>query len=125
MSLDILVTDDSAVMRAMIIRTLRGCGVALGDVLHASNGAEALEILELQRMDLALIDLNMPVMNGLELLEALARRGHHGMQVVVVSANGSEERIAAVRRYGAEFVRKPFVAEALSDAVRRAMGMAA
>ncbi len=126
MALNVLVTDDSAVMRAMIIKTLRMCGVELGDVLHASNGAEALAVLDDQWVDLALVDINMPVMNGLELLEAIAQRDYGGgMRTIVVSTEGSDPRIAKVRSYGAEFVRKPFTPEELRAAVVRVTGVAA
>src|ERR1700738_1495524 len=78
MPLNVLVTDDSAVMRAMIIKTLQMTGVELGDVLQASNGAEALAVLDEQWVDLALVDINMPVMNGLELLEIIRQRDYGG-----------------------------------------------
>ena len=126
MALNILVTDDSAVMRAMIIKTLRMTGVALGDVLHASNGREALAVLDEQWVDLALVDINMPVMNGLELLAEVATRPYGGgLRTIVVSTEGSDPRIAQVRAFGAEFVRKPFTPEDLRDAVMRVTGVAA
>jgi two-component system chemotaxis response regulator CheY len=124
MPLNVLVTDDSAVMRAMIIKTLQMTGVELGDVLQASNGAEALAVLDDQWVDLALVDINMPVMNGLELLEIIKQRDYGGgMRTIVVSTEGSDPRIAAVRAYGAEFVHKPFTPEELRDAVVRVTGI--
>lgn len=126
MPLNVLVTDDSAVMRAMIVRTLHMTGVELGDVLQASNGAEALALLDEQWVDLALVDINMPVMNGLELLQKIAERDYGGgMRTIVVSTDGSDPRIAAVRAYGAEFVHKPFTPEELRDAVLRVTGLTA
>src|SRR5690606_33956149 len=70
MSLNVLVVDDSRVMRAMVVRSLRLSGVPLGEVREAGNGVEALRVLGESRIDLALIDLNMPVLDG----EALLRR---------------------------------------------------
>jgi two-component system chemotaxis response regulator CheY len=126
MPLNVLVTDDSAVMRAMIVKTLHMTGVELGEVLQASNGAEALALLDEQWVDLALVDINMPVMNGLELLQKIAERDYGGgMRMIVVSTEGSDRRIAAVRAYGAEFVHKPFTPEELRDAVLRVTGLIA
>lgn len=124
--LNVLVIDDSAVMRAMIVKTLRMSGLHLGEIAHAANGVEALEVLDAVRIDLALVDINMPVMDGLELLTQIARRPYaHGLRTIVVSTEGSDPRIAAVRAFGAAFVRKPFSPEALRDVVLRITGVAA
>jgi two-component system chemotaxis response regulator CheY len=126
MPLNVLVTDDSAVMRAMIVKTLRMSGIDLGDVVHASNGVEALAVLDAQWIDLALVDINMPVMDGLELLAQIAQRPYAGgLRTIVVSTEGSDPRIAQVRAYGAEFVHKPFSPEELRDVVVRVTGIAA
>jgi two-component system chemotaxis response regulator CheY len=124
MPLNVLVTDDSAVMRAMIVKTLRMSGLDLGDVVHASNGAEALAVLDAQWIDLAMVDINMPVMDGLELLKQIAQRPYAGgLRTIVVSTEGSDPRIAQVRAHGAEFVHKPFSPEDLRDVVLRVTGM--
>ena len=124
MALNVLVTDDSAVMRAMIIRTLRMTEVEIGEVRQAANGAEALAVLDEEWIDLALIDINMPVMNGIELLATMATRPYAGgVRTIVVSTEGSDPRIAEVKSYGAEFVHKPFTPEALREVVLRLTGV--
>ena len=126
MSLNVLVTDDSAVMRAMIVKTLRMSGVDLGTVSHAANGQEALAVLDAEWVDLALVDLNMPVMDGLSLLDEIAKRPYGaGLRTIVVSTEGSDPRIQRVRAHGAEFVHKPFSPEQLRDVVLRVIGAAA
>jgi two-component system chemotaxis response regulator CheY len=126
MSLNVLVTDDSAVMRAMIVKTLRMSGLDIGEVWHAGNGVEALAVLESQWVDLALVDINMPVLNGLELLAEIGNRpSTAGLRTIVISTEGSDPRIAQVRASGAEFVHKPFTPEDLRDAVKRITGAAA
>ena len=126
MPLNVLVTDDSAVMRAMIVKTLRMSGLHLGEIAHASNGVEALEVLDAVWIDLVFVDINMPVMDGLELLTQIARRPYAGaLRTIVVSTEGSDPRIAAVRAFGAAFVRKPFSPELLRDVVLRITGVAA
>ncbi|HEX30388.1 TPA: response regulator, partial [Candidatus Poribacteria bacterium] len=66
MALNILVVDDSSVMRSIIIKTLHLCGLPLGEIYQAVNGLEGLQALEENWIDLALVDINMPVMDGEE-----------------------------------------------------------
>lgn len=123
MALNILVVDDSAVMRRMILRTLQLTGIPVGEVHEAGNGAEALAILAEHWVDLAMVDINMPVMNGLELLERVrADEDTADLSVVVVSTEGSDVRLARVRELGADFVRKPFTPEQLREVVVRTTG---
>jgi two-component system chemotaxis response regulator CheY len=110
----------------MIIRTLHMTDIELGEVLQAANGAEALAVLDEQWIDVALIDINMPVMNGLELLEKISTRPYAGgLRTIVISTEGSDPRIAAVHAHGAAFVHKPFTPEALRDTLMRITGVEA
>jgi two-component system chemotaxis response regulator CheY len=118
MALNVLVVDDSAVMRAMIIKTLRLCGLPLNDIHQASNGQEALQMLEQHWIDLVLLDLNMPVMNGEEVLNRVRQNPETAdLSVIVVSTVGSDTRIAALRQQRAEFVHKPFTPELLRETI--------
>lgn len=124
MVFNILVVDDSAVMRGMIIKTLRLSGLPLGDVFQAGNGQEGLRALREHWIDLVLVDVNMPVMNGEEMIDEIRQdRGLSSLKVVVVSTEGSETRIEALRQMGAEFVHKPFTPESLRDTIVRIMGV--
>jgi two-component system chemotaxis response regulator CheY len=114
--LNILVVDDSTVMRAMLIKTLRLSGLPLNDIYEASNGEEALRLLDQHWIDLALLDINMPIMTGEEMLVRVRQNPETAsLPVIVVSTEGSETRIAALRRQGAEFVHKPFTPETLRE----------
>lgn len=120
----VLVVDDSSVMRGMIIKTLKLSGLPLEAVEQAGNGKEALDLLERQPMDLALVDLNMPIMSGEELIAAIREsEAHKDLTVVVVSSEGSEARIEKVRGLGVSFIHKPFSPPALRDAVLEAVGV--
>ena len=124
MSLNILVVDDSAVMRAMIIRTLRLSGVPLGEVIEAGNGLEAIERVADHWVDLMLLDINMPVMDGAAVIERLrADPLTESLPIVVVSTERSETRIAALRAQGVDFVHKPFTPEQLRDMIIRITGV--
>lgn len=69
MALNVLVVDNSMVMRTMIIKTLRLSGLELGDIHQAANGQEGLQVLENNWIDLALVDINMPVISGEEMID--------------------------------------------------------
>lgn len=124
MSLRILVVDDSPVMRKMVIRTLNMSGLPIEAVHEASQGREALELLEKEEgINLGLFDVNMPVLNGEDLVIAVrAEPKTADLPVIMVSTEGSAERIERLKRLGAAFIRKPFGPEALLDAIISATG---
>ncbi len=125
MSLNVLVVDDSAVMRSMIIKTLRLSGVPLNEMYQAANGIEALRVLKENWIDLALVDLNMPVMSGEELIDELRKDpATEKLPVIVVSTEGSQTRIERLRSGGAEFVHKPFTPEKLGQTIVKITGVA-
>src|SRR5690348_322016 len=96
MSLNVLVVDDSAVMRTMVSRALRMSGLSIGDIHEAANGREALDVLDRHWVDLATVDLNMSVMGGRELVAHLrAKPTTADLAILIVSsektARDSEE----------------------------------
>ncbi|HYD52304.1 MAG TPA: response regulator [Gemmatimonadaceae bacterium] len=124
MSLAILVVDDSAVMRAMIRRTLALGSVPAARIGEAAHGRQALEMLAAEPWDLVIADINMPVMNGEEMIERI--RAHPltaELPVVVVSTESSEARIEALCRFDVAFVHKPFTPAALAGAILRLIGV--
>ncbi len=123
MAFNILVVDDSSVMRAIIIKALRLSQLPLGEVHQAANGKEALKVLEENWVDLALVDINMPVMDGEEMMNHLRQNPATAqLPVIVVSTEGSETRKEVLRQKGASFVHKPFTPETLRDAVLKTLG---
>ena len=124
MAFNVLVVDDSAVMRQMVVRTLKMSGLPLGTVLEAANGEEGLFVLQDQWVDLLLLDVNMPVMNGEEMLRRVrAAPETENLPVIVVSTEGSETRLAALHELGASIVHKPFAPETLRDTILRVTGV--
>jgi two-component system chemotaxis response regulator CheY len=125
MSLNVLVVDDSAVMRAIIIKTLHLSGLPIGEVHQAANGREGLKVLDSNRVDLALVDINMPDMNGEEMLEEVRLNPKTvSLPVVVVSTDGSDKRVEMLHKKGAEFVHKPFTPETLRETITKMTGAA-
>lgn len=117
--MNVLVVDDSDIIRRMIVKTLTLADLQLGRTLEAANGREALEILEDEWVDVVIADLNMPVMGGMDLLQSMRDSADlRSTPVIVVSTEGASTRIAALKDLGvATFVRKPFTPEQIRDAV--------
>jgi two-component system chemotaxis response regulator CheY len=123
MALNILVVDDSSVMRAIIIKTLRLSQLPLGEVLEAPNGQEALRVLDGKWIDLALVDINMPVMDGEEMIDRLRQNPvTEDLPIIIISTEGSETRKEVLMQKGAGFVHKPFTPETLRDTILKTLG---
>ena len=124
MTINVLVVDDSAVMRAMIARVVRLTGLPVGILLEASNGIEGLAAVRDHWVDLVLLDVNMPVMDGETMLRRLrADPDTAALPVIVVSTESSETRVHALEELGVAFVHKPFAPEDLRDTIIRITGV--
>lgn len=110
--LHILVVDDSAMMRAVIKRALKQTDLEIGVVLEAAHGQEALDVLDREPVDAVLTDINMPVMNGIELLRAIDERDPEHLLRIVVSTDGSSMRREEAAELGVSaYIEKPFQPE--------------
>lgn len=124
MSLNILVVDDSAVVRSMIVKILKLTGLPMGQVHQASNGQEGLEVLGREWIDLALVDINMPVMNGEEMIEQVRQKPElENLPIIVVSTEGSQTRIDRLLAKGVHFIHKPFTPEVVRQVVQEVTGI--
>lgn len=104
----ILIVDDSAVMRSLL-RTVIARDAALEVAGTAADGASALGLMDVLRPDVVLLDVEMPVMDGLSTLKGMRERGHH-MPVVMCSAltqRGARVTIEALATGAADYVTKP------------------
>jgi two-component system chemotaxis response regulator CheY len=115
---DILVVDDSKVMREMVIACLRGES-HLG-FTQAASGLEAIERLSLASFALVVLDLNMPDIGGVEVVEFIRAQDHlRSLPVLIVTTRGDETSRERVMAAGASaFMTKPFTPEGLIGAVR-------
>lgn len=124
MSLNVLIVDDSSVMRSMIIKTLRMTGLPMGEIYQAGNGEEGLVALKDNWIDLVIADINMPVMNGEEMLDQIVEDPElQKIPVMVVSTEGSATRIQRIRDKGARFIHKPFTPEIFRDSIVEMTGL--
>jgi two-component system chemotaxis response regulator CheY len=115
----ILVVEDSSAMRAFVRAALEEAGV-VRDVVEASSGFEALRVLPREPFDLAIVDINMPDVNGLELIRFMrSSEAHKTTPLLVISSESSERDRERGLSLGANaYLAKPFTAEALLAAVR-------
>jgi len=118
----IMIVDDSAMIRMQVKRALKGAG---HEVLEAVDGVDALAKLEGRNPALLVCDVNMPRMNGLELLEQLKARGF-GAPIVMLTTEGQPDMIRKARLLGAKgWMIKPFKPEMLLASVKKLVAMAA
>lgn len=124
MAFNVLIVDDSSSMRAVIKRTIKVSGFNVGEYFEAGDGREALEILSNKWVDLVLSDINMPNMNGLELIAEMKKNELLGsIPVVLVTTEGSEKMIEESIRLGAKkYIKKPFFPEDIKNTLRSLVG---
>lgn len=122
----VLIVDDSPVMRKFIRRVIEASGFAVERFAEAGDGEEALAVLAREPVDTVLTDINMPRMNGEQLLRSLeGDERWKRIPVVVVSTDSTGLRMDRMRQLGAKgYVAKPFVPEALRDVLERVLGVA-
>jgi two-component system chemotaxis response regulator CheY len=123
MSIDILVVDDSVTIRSMIIKALRLSVPELGEVYEAENGISALARLSEKEVDAVLTDINMPRMDGLQLIGKMKNIPKLAqIPVIVISTDGSQERLKDLENQGISgYLHKPFRPEELREVLSKIM----
>ena len=121
MAYKVLVVDDSSSIRAIIKKIIKVSGFDVAEFLDASDGREALRVLAANQVDLVLTDINMPEMNGLELIARIKGNDHlASVPIVVVSTEGSGKKMAQAMSLGAVgYVKKPFVPEQIKQTLNK------
>ena len=117
--LRVLIVDDSSVMRKIVDRSLRQAGLELKEVFEASNGVEALARMQETRVDLILSDINMPTMDGLELVNRLQDvENAKGVPIVMVTTEAGESNVVQALSKGARgYIRKPFTPDQIRERI--------
>lgn len=124
MAYNILVVDDSKIVRRVLIKTLSLAKIPVDEVYEASNGKEAMEILKDSWVDIVFADINMPVMSGIELVEKMSDKDLlSSIPVVIISTEGSSIRMDELKAKGIKaYIRKPFTPEDIADVVHDVIG---
>jgi two-component system chemotaxis response regulator CheY len=116
----VLVVDDSAMMRKVVLRVLKMADVEFETTLEAGNGDEALSLIRENKLGLIMCDINMPGMSGLELLQQIKNENlANGVPIVMVTTENSEPQVRQAILAGARgYIRKPFTVEHIKNNVR-------
>ncbi len=109
----LMIVDDSATMRKIIMRTVRMSGLEFDRTEEAGNGAEAIEKLKTAPVDIILCDINMPEMSGTEMVKQARQLPNcKDTKIIMVSTESSQELIDSILADGANgFITKPFTPE--------------
>jgi two-component system chemotaxis response regulator CheY len=123
MALNIMIVDDSPMMRTFIRKVVDLTGLEVGQYCEASDGEEALKSLRDNWVDLVLTDINMPGMNGEQFVRCLeSNEVLKAIPVIVVSTDSSHNRVNQMLALGAKgYVSKPFLPEVLRAEVEKVL----
>ena len=127
MAFNLLIVDDSSTIRGIIKKALRQTELPLGELLEAGNGQAGLEMMRAHWVDLVLADLNMPGMNGVEMIAAMGEDPLLAKTpVIVVSSEGNATVLDSLLSQGVkDVVRKPFEPVLLRMVIQKALGVTA
>lgn len=124
MAFNVLIVDDSSSMRAIIKKIIKVSGFDVGEFLDASDGKEALKVLTDEWVDIVLTDINMPNVNGMELMAEMKKDELlRSIPIVMITTQGSEKKIQEAMDLGASgYVKKPFLPEDIKRTLSSIMG---
>lgn len=117
MAKSLMIVDDSATMRKIIMKTVRMSGLEFDRTEEAGNGAEALQKLQASTVDIVLCDINMPEMNGIEFVkQARQLDSIKNTKIIMVSTESAQDLIDNLMSSGANgFITKPFTPERFQE----------
>ncbi|MFO0829234.1 MAG: response regulator [Phycisphaerales bacterium] len=125
MNCNLLIVDDSPILRTAIAKAARLAGVPEDRIFQAANGREALTLLDTVWIDLVLLDMNMPVMDGEEFAREVRKHPTLcDLKIVIVSTESNADRLQRMRELGVmDCLRKPFQPEDLCRIVTKLLGV--
>ena len=120
MGYNVLIVDDSMIIRKMVAKTLSISDLDIAECYYAENGRQALEQLRENWIDIVFADINMPEMNGVELVAEMQKQDMlSSTPVVIISTERSRERIEALKNMGVQaYLQKPFIPEEFTRVVK-------
>lgn len=117
----ILVVEDEAHIQRILSLWLQRHGY---DILEAADGAAALEVLDRETVDLIISDMNMPGMNGFQLVQAARNERHLDVPIMLLTARCDQDQLAEkMEPYGVRLYPKPFVPSRLVADIDRLLGV--
>ncbi len=124
MSYKILIVDDSLPMRSVIKKTIKASGFNTSEFYEAEDGESALKVLDSNWLDIVVTDYNMPVMNGIELIQEMKKNEmFKEIPVLVITTEGNQQKIDAFIKSGATgYIKKPFTPEEIKIKLTEILG---
>jgi len=118
----ILITEDSSTMRSLLVSTIES--MEGFQIVEAASGFEALRLLPREKIDLVITDINMPDINGLELISYIRNNpNYQSVPLFIISTEGSEkDRQKGIALGANEYLVKPFKPEELQQLIQRYLG---
>jgi len=125
MSFNVLIVDDSNSIRAVVKKIVTLSGFQMDKCLEAGNGRQAMELLADNWVDVIISDINMPEVNGLELLDLLSKNETlKEIPVIMITTEGSDQRMKEAFERGAKgFIKKPFLPEEIKKVLYEVIGV--
>lgn len=115
----VLIVDDSRIMRNIVKNTLLSIGIQVDDFFEAPDGAEAYKLILNNKIDLLFLDWNMPMLNGLELVQRLRREPEHAsLPIIMVTSEAAKYNVIEAVKAGVnDYLVKPVTEAKLRDKV--------
>src|SRR5699024_2342229 len=122
MKINVLIVEDEPTMRVVIKKTVLeiDADIEIGEIYEAENGKAGIEVLEKNDVDIILVDIYMPIMDGLDMLDYIYDHpGFDDIPAIVISTENDEKRINAIQRKGLGFVPKPLTHKFLEGEIKK------
>lgn len=125
MKYNILVVDDSKAALLMFKKIITLSGVPIGDILTAENGLEAIDLLKFHQVDLIMTDINMPQMDGFQLIEYLKKSNQwRHIPILVITTEGRDIYVERAKELGAvNYIKKPCLPESVKQTILKTLGV--
>lgn len=119
MGYNFLIVDDSEMSRLILSRIIDFSKLPVQNILTAENGKEALSIMSKTKIDLLFLDINMPIMDGIETIENMTNdKNMQKIPIIVISSEGNKMKIEKLYNKGIRsFISKPFSPETIREAI--------
>ncbi len=125
MNYDMLIVDDSKAALFMFEKIIKLSGAPVGALLTAENGKQAITVLENNHVDLILTDINMPEMDGFQLIKYLKQKDEFkNIPIIVITTEGRDKYVDKAKNLGAEnYVKKPCQPEQIKQLILQTLGV--
>ncbi|MFH0919578.1 MAG: response regulator [Fibrobacterota bacterium] len=118
-----MIVDDSVIIRAFVRKTLGLTGLEIDTIVEACDGEEGLRLLAENKLDVILTDINMPKMDGLEMIRRIRQeKKYNTVKIVIITTEGSRQKVLEAAKIGINgYLKKPFGPEEALEVLGKAV----